>query len=98
LSGVRRRGQIRPNNHASALGQLLQDVIAGYADYKTILIYDVSRWGRFQDTDESAHPLNMLMKSLKRSIAAEYSPNACPERNASWRRSDISSVMDFVGW
>lgn len=37
------------------LRQLLQDVVAGDASYKAILVYDVSRWGRFQDTDESAH-------------------------------------------
>jgi DNA invertase Pin-like site-specific DNA recombinase len=35
--------------------QLLQDVVAGIAPYRAILVYDVSRWGRFQDTDESAH-------------------------------------------
>jgi DNA invertase Pin-like site-specific DNA recombinase len=37
------------------LRQLLQDVVAGAAPYRAILVYDVSRWGRFQDTDESAH-------------------------------------------
>ncbi len=37
------------------LRQLLQDVMSGTPEYKTILVYDVSRWGRFQDTDESAH-------------------------------------------
>ena len=37
------------------LRQLLQDVVAGKASYRAILVYDVSRWGRFQDTDESAH-------------------------------------------
>jgi len=34
---------------------LLQDVTGGNTDYKAILVYDVSRWGRFQDTDEAAH-------------------------------------------
>ena len=34
---------------------LLQDVIGGKADYKAILVYDVSRWGRFQNPDEAAH-------------------------------------------
>lgn len=41
--------------HRPGLRQLLQDVVAGTAAYKAILVYDVSRWGRFQDTDESAH-------------------------------------------
>lgn len=39
----------------SGLRQLLQDVISGNAAYKAILVYDVSRWGRFQDNDEGAH-------------------------------------------
>ena len=34
---------------------LIRDVQAGRADFGTILVYDVSRWGRFQDADESAH-------------------------------------------
>lgn len=37
------------------LKALLRDVISGEADYEAILTYDVSRWGRFQDPDRSAH-------------------------------------------
>jgi DNA invertase Pin-like site-specific DNA recombinase len=37
------------------LRQLLNDVVGGVANYKAILVYDVSRWGRFQDADEAAH-------------------------------------------
>ncbi len=37
------------------LSKLLQDVIQEEAEFKAILVYDVSRWGRFQDTDESAY-------------------------------------------
>jgi DNA invertase Pin-like site-specific DNA recombinase len=37
------------------LRDLLQDVAGGNTDYAAILVYDVSRWGRFQDTDEAAH-------------------------------------------
>jgi DNA invertase Pin-like site-specific DNA recombinase len=37
------------------LRQLLRDVESGRADYTHILVYDVSRWGRFQDADESAY-------------------------------------------
>lgn len=47
-SGVRLDG--RP-----ALQSLLADVCSGHAEFQTILVYDVSRWGRFQDSDESAH-------------------------------------------
>lgn len=38
-----------------ALQQLIRDVEAGSADFQVILVYDVSRWGRFQDADESAY-------------------------------------------
>jgi len=39
----------------NALKQLIDDVQASRADFRTILVYDVSRWGRFQDADESAY-------------------------------------------
>lgn len=35
--------------------ELLTDVQSGTADFETILVYDVSRWGRFQDVDESSY-------------------------------------------
>lgn len=78
------------------LRQLLLDVVSK-PTFKVILVYDVSRWGRFQDTDESAHyeficksagvPVHycaesfindgslpsLIMKSLKRMMAGEYS-------------------------
>ena len=38
-----------------ALQLMLDDVREGRADFSTILVYDVSRWGRFQDADESAY-------------------------------------------
>ena len=38
-----------------ALRRLIRDVETGRADFTTILVYDVSRWGRFQDADESAY-------------------------------------------
>jgi len=34
---------------------LIKDVETGNADFQIILVYDVSRWGRFQDADESAY-------------------------------------------
>jgi DNA invertase Pin-like site-specific DNA recombinase len=83
--------------HRQGLQQLLKDVVGGTQGYRAILVYDVSRWGRFQDTDESAHyeficksagvPVhycaeqfandsslpNLIMKTLKRTMAAEFS-------------------------
>jgi DNA invertase Pin-like site-specific DNA recombinase len=83
--------------HRKGLAQLLSDVVGGSHAYKAILVYDVSRWGRFQDTDEAAYyefvckrsgvrihycaePFvndnqmpSIVMKALKRVMAAEYS-------------------------
>src|SRR6202021_3488259 len=39
----------------AGLNNLLEDVESGRADFEHILVYDGSRWGRFQDIDESAH-------------------------------------------
>jgi DNA invertase Pin-like site-specific DNA recombinase len=47
-SGLRLEGR-------DALKRLIDDVESGQADFTTILVYDVSRWGRFQDADESAY-------------------------------------------
>lgn len=38
-----------------ALRAMIDDVQSGRARYRAILVYDVSRWGRFQDADESAY-------------------------------------------
>jgi DNA invertase Pin-like site-specific DNA recombinase len=80
----------------AGLSQLLQDVVSGKHSYKAILVYDVSRWGRFQDPDEAAHYeflckaagvrvhycaehfpndglSSVILKSLKRVMAGEYS-------------------------
>jgi DNA invertase Pin-like site-specific DNA recombinase len=37
------------------LKDLIETVQCGRADFAMILVYDVSRWGRFQDADESAY-------------------------------------------
>lgn len=34
---------------------LMTEVLSGRADFSAILVYDVSRWGRFQDADEGAY-------------------------------------------
>lgn len=81
----------------TGLSKLIQDVQSGKADFELIIVYDVSRWGRFQDVDEAAYhehtcrragirviysgeqftddgtPLGALLKSIKRTMAAEYS-------------------------
>ncbi|MGO9862319.1 MAG: recombinase family protein [Terriglobales bacterium] len=81
----------------TGLSQLIQDVVGGKQSYRAVLVYDVSRWGRFQDPDEAAHyeflckaagvrvhycaehfsndghPASLILKTLKRVMAAEYS-------------------------
>lgn len=47
-SGLRIKGR-------AGLIELIDDVQSGHVDFDHILVYDVSRWGRFQDVDESAY-------------------------------------------
>lgn len=80
-----------------SLKSLLRDAESGSADFSVVLVYDVSRWGRFQDPDESASyeirckhagvkvlycaeqfendgsPVSSIIKSVKRTMAGEYS-------------------------
>lgn len=37
------------------LSTLISDVLSADLEYSAIFVYDVSRWGRFQDIDEAAH-------------------------------------------
>src|SRR5665811_2179491 len=47
-SGLRMDGR-------DGLKSLMLEVQSGTADFQAILVYDVSRWGRFQDADEGAY-------------------------------------------
>lgn len=47
-SGLRLEGR-------EALQSLMAEVKSGRAAFKAILVYDVSRWGRFQDADEGGY-------------------------------------------
>lgn len=42
-------------NRREGLKSLIADVKRGQSEFDCILVYDVSRWGRFQDVDESAY-------------------------------------------
>lgn len=53
----------------TGLQELLDLVQSGSADFELILVYDVSRWGRFLDSDEAAH-YEFLCK--KAGIAVRY--------------------------
>jgi len=39
----------------AALQQLLGDIESGHAPFEAVLVFDVSRWGRFQNADEAAY-------------------------------------------
>jgi DNA invertase Pin-like site-specific DNA recombinase len=41
--------------HRPGLRALLEDITCGRAEFSAVLVFDVSRWGRFQDSDEAAH-------------------------------------------
>ncbi|HEU5079491.1 MAG TPA: recombinase family protein [Opitutaceae bacterium] len=80
-----------------SLRGMIAEVESGTANFRGILAYDVSRWGRFQDADESGYyeyickragiavhycaeqfendgsPTSNIIKSVKRSMAGEYS-------------------------
>ena len=47
-SGLRIQGR-------DGLKQLIDDIQTSRAEYEVVLVYDISRWGRFQDADESAY-------------------------------------------
>lgn len=56
--------------------ELLDDVRSGRADFDHILVYDVSRWGRFQDTDEGAyHEFTCRQAGIKVCYCAEQFDN-----------------------
>jgi DNA invertase Pin-like site-specific DNA recombinase len=48
----------------AGLIQLLDDVQSGDTDFRHILVYDVSRWGRFQDTPTRAPTTNSFARRL----------------------------------
>src|ERR1700739_1994563 len=48
------RSGLRIDNR-DGLQSLMLEVQSGTADFQAILVYDVSRWGRFQDADEGAY-------------------------------------------
>ena len=77
-SGLRIEGR-------DALQQLIDDVESGSTEFDVILVYDVSRWGRFQDADESAHYEHVCRRA---GIAVEY----CAEQFA----NDGSPVATIV--
>lgn len=66
---------LRIKNRAG-LQRLIADVSSGEADFSHVLVYDVSRWGRFPDTDEAAHyEFVCKQKGVKITYCAEQFDN-----------------------
>jgi DNA invertase Pin-like site-specific DNA recombinase len=58
------------------LQRLLADVENGKADFETVVVYDVSRWGRFQNIDESAvYEYRCQMAGVRIEFCAEQFAN-----------------------
>lgn len=58
------------------LQRLLADVENGRADFETVVVYDVSRWGRFQNIDESAvYEYRCQMAGVRIEFCAEQFAN-----------------------
>src|ERR1035437_6997992 len=56
----------------ASLQKLISDVETGAADFSIVLVYDVSRWGRFQDADEAAfHEYVLKRKGIQVTYVAE---------------------------
>lgn len=70
------------------LRQLIEDVLTGRADFKAILVYDVTRWGRFLDPDESAY-YEFICK--RASIKVHY----CAEQFENFE-NDASSIVAIL--
>jgi DNA invertase Pin-like site-specific DNA recombinase len=68
-----------------ALQDLIKIVESGHADFSTILVYDVSRWGRFQEPDEGAY---YEFRCIRANITVQYCAEHFPTDNA-----PMSAVM-----
>ena len=60
----------------ASLQKLIADAESGSADFTLVLVYDVSRWGRFQDADEAAfYEYKLKRKGILVAYVAEQFEN-----------------------
>ena len=79
-----------------ALKQLIEDVERGNVDFKVILVYDVSRWGRFQDPDEAAYYEYICKRAGIRIIyCAEQFENDGSPYSALFKAMKRASAADY---
>ncbi len=72
----------------NGLRQLIDDVEGGDVGFEAILVYDISRWGRFQDADESAY---YEYRCRRKGISVQY----CAEQFQN-DGSPISTIVKSV--
>ncbi|TZG26561.1 recombinase family protein [Sphingomonas montanisoli] len=53
----------------AALQRLISDIETGHADFEAVIVYDVSRFGRFQDPDEAA---SYELRCRRAGVAVHY--------------------------
>jgi DNA invertase Pin-like site-specific DNA recombinase len=67
----------------ASLTTLISDVEAGDVDFTVILAYDISRWGRLQDMDESAYYEYICRRAgIQVAYCAEQFENGGPPNSA----------------
>jgi len=71
-----------------ALQRLISDVQDGHAAFNTILVLDITRWGRFQDADESAYYEYICRRA---GIDVQYVAEQFEVLNAPWPASIAAS-------
>ncbi|MEO5349445.1 MAG: recombinase family protein [Magnetococcus sp. YQC-3] len=72
----------------AALKHMFEDITSGRADFDVLLIYDISRWGRFQESDQSAYYEYLCRKH---NIRVEY----CDQSNGN-TKSMSSCILKTV--
>jgi len=72
----------------TGLQKLLSDVDSGQANFNLILVYDISRWGRFQDPGEGAYYKDICKRA---GIEVTYCAEQCGDDSAS-----VSTILRAI--
>jgi DNA invertase Pin-like site-specific DNA recombinase len=72
----------------AGLQKLLSDVDSGRADFNLILVYDISRWGRFLDPGEGAYYEYICRRA---GIQVTYCAEQCGDDSAS-----VSAIVKAI--
>jgi DNA invertase Pin-like site-specific DNA recombinase len=72
----------------TGLQKLLSDVDSGQADFNLILVYDISRWGRFRDPCEGAYYEDICKRA---GIEVTYCAEQCGDDSVS-----VSTIVKAI--